>query len=392
MAMTVWTNWSGRQTSNPRVVLRPTSESEFVTAVDRARSEGLPLRAVGTSHSHSRVAATDGVLVETDGWQGLDSVDSENELTVVRSGTKIHQIGSLLFEQGLALVNQGDIDKQSIAGAIATGTHGTGITLQNLSNAVASVKLVLADGSVVTTSDSHEPELFAVARHSLGAVGLVTHVGLRVREAYTLHEKTWVDEPDNVFAHHDELIASTRHFEFFWDPQSDRCLLKSLAETGAAPDDMPAARFERVDWSHRIISSIRDDLHTEMEYSVPAEAGPECFAELRSLVKSDFPDLTWPLEYRTVKADDLWISAATGRETVTISAHQGIDTDDHPLFEACEDVFRRFEGRPHWGKVHDRSGGDLAQLYPRYSQWWAVRDRFDPDGVFLTPDLERLRP
>ena len=122
------------------------------------------------------------------------------------------------------------------------------------------------------------------------------------------------------------------------------------------------------------------------------EAGPSCFAELRALILGDFPDLVWPLEYRTLAADDLWISTASGRPTVTISAHQDISLDDRPLFEACEEVFRRHDGRPHWGKVHRRTGADLSGLYPRYRQWWETRDRHDPHGMFVTPELEALRP
>lgn len=391
-AETSWSNWSGRQTSTPVRIHEPSSEADFIRAVADARRLGVAPRAVGASHSHSRVAATDGVLVVTDGWQGLVSADSQKQTAVFRSGTRVFQAGPELFEHGLSLRNQGDIDKQSIAGAISTGTHGTGPTLQNLSASVEGLLLVLADGEVARCSPTVEPELFEVARHSLGGVGLLVEVELGLRPAYRLHETQWFEHPDDVFGRIDELVAATRHFEFFWDPQRDSCVCKSLAETVDEPDELREVDGQRIGWSHDIISSLRDNRHTEMEYSVPAEAGPQCFAELRAMIHSEFTDLAWPIEYRTLHSDDLWISTAGGRETVTISAHQDIELDDEPLFRACEEIFVRHEGRPHWGKVHYRTGPELAGLYSAYGRWWEARDRFDPAGLFLTAELERLRP
>lgn len=388
--MQTWSNWSGKQTDEPTRVFRPSSEEELRAAVADSARYGLPIRAVGASHSHSRVAATNGALLELDGWEGVVSADASEQTAVVRSGTRIFQVGAPLRASGLALRNQGDIDKQSIAGATATGTHGTGPTLQNLSNSILGLRVILASGEIV---DVHPgTELFEVARHSLGGIGLISEVTLGLRSAYRLHERMWMEGPDDVFARIDELTTATRHFEFFWMPQTDTCACKTLDETNAQPDALPDLEYERIGWSHEIISSNRDVKHTEMEYSVPAERGPACFMALREMLLSDFSDLEWPLEYRTLKADDLWISSATGRETVTISAHQDIALDDQPLFEACESIFRQHEGRPHWGKVHYQTGQELAQLYPRYHDWWRVRDEHDPDGLFLTPYLESLRP
>lgn len=385
-----WSNWSGKQCSTPEQVYKPTTEPELVQAVADAAAAGLPLRAVGASHSHSRVAATDGVLVELDGWQGVVATDVDAMTASVRSGTRIFQLGEPLHQAGMALVNQGDIDKQSVAGATATGTHGTGPKLQNMSNAVQAIRLVLASGELVDCTPETTPELFQVARHSLGAVGLVTEVTLGLRPSYRLHETMWIEGPEPIFERIDELVAATRHFEFFWMPDGDFCAAKTLAETELT--ELEGVKHQRVGWSHEIISSIRDDLHTEMEYAVPAKHGPACFLELRAMIQQDFADLTWPLEYRTLRSDDLWISAATGRETVTISVHQDIALDDAPLFAAAEAVFKRYDGRPHWGKAHNRSGAELADMYPKYAEWWRVRDAHDPDGLFVTPYLASLRP
>jgi len=394
IAMAEWANWSGRQTDTPAEIASPTSEAEMVELVNRAAASGHSVRAVGASHSHSRVAATNGLLVQLDEWRGLVDVDTNASppSARVRSGSRIFELGEPLFEHGVALRNQGDIDRQSVAGATSTGTHGTGPTLQNLSSSVLGARVVLASGDIAAVTATTSPELFELVRHSLGAVGLVTELTMAVRPAYRLHEILWKEDPASVFASIDERIDATRHFEFFWMPQNDVCACKSLAETQADVDDLPETKLQRIGWSHNIISSQRDDLHTEMEYSVPAEQGPDCFNEVREMILRYFPDLQWPLEYRTVAADDLWISAATGRETVTISAHQDISLDDRPLFEACEAIFRRYQGRPHWGKVHYLDGNELAELYPRYRQWWEVRDAHDPDGIFVTDYLRSLRP
>lgn len=390
--MAEWSNWSGRQTDSPQAIVAPTTEADIVEAVVAAATTELPVRAVGASHSHSRIAATNGMLLTLDGWQGIESVDVEAQTARVRSGTRIHQLGAPLLEHGLALRNQGDIDRQSVAGATSTGTHGTGPALQNLSASVLGARIVLASGDTVDCSPSATPELFEIVRHSLGAAGLITELTLALRPAYRLHETLWKEDPDSVFGRIDDLIATTRHFEFFWMPQTDACACKSLAETDAPVDELADRKLERIGWSHQIISSTRDDLHTEMEYSVPAEVGPACFNEVREMILRDFPDLQWPLEYRTVASDDMWISAAGGRETVTISAHQDITLDDKPLFEACEAIFRRYNGRPHWGKQHYQTGAELAALYPRYGDWWRVRDEHDPNDIFVTNYLKSLRP
>ncbi|MEM7275278.1 MAG: D-arabinono-1,4-lactone oxidase [Actinomycetota bacterium] len=404
-----WTNWSGRQTADPALIVAPADRAGFRDALTEAAARRVPVRAVGASHSHSRVAAVDGVLVDTDRWQGVIDVrrDDGGAVATVRSGTRIHALGPPLHRRGVALVNQGDIDRQSIAGATATGTHGTGPTLGSLSTSVVGLRVLLADGSEVACDPGSEPDLFAVGRQSLGGVGLVTEIDLRVRDRYRLEERQWTADPEDVVADLDRLIAGTRHFEFFWVPDRDRCACKSLAELPAEPGDEslpadddpdPDTDVELVDkrtrrgWSHRIISSIRDDLHTEMEYAVPADAGPACFAELREMVGSRFSDLFWPIEYRTLAPDDILIGVSRDRPTVTISVHQDVSIDDRPLFEASEEIFRRYDGRPHWGKVHYQTGAELAAIHPGWRHWWELRDRYDPDGRFVTPDLAALRP
>lgn len=387
-----WSNWSGRLAATPAEIARPADEAEVAALVRRAADAGWTVRAVGRAHSHAPLVPTDGMLIDTEALAGVVSVDATAGRARIRAGTRLADLGAPLREAGVALLNQGDIDRQAIAGALATGTHGTGVTLQNLSAGVVGARIVGADGEVVACDAEHQPELLEAARIHLGALGIVTEVTLRVRPAYRLKERMWLEPLDEVLDRVDELAAETRHFEFFWLPGSRRAACKSLAETDAEPVRPLGGEGHRLSWSDEVLANHRPDKHTEMEYSVPYEHGPACMRALRDRIARDLPDLAWPLEYRTLAADDVWLSTACGRKTVTLSVHQGIDQPDEPVFRACEEIFRDFGGRPHWGKVHYRTGEELAALHPHWHDWWRVRDRHDPGGRFLNPHLAALRP
>ncbi len=387
-----WRNWSGRISAQPGEIARVGDEAGAIAAVRRAARAGAALRCLGAGHSHAPLVVTSGMLVDTQDLAGVVHVDAERGLATLRAGTRISALGAPLRAAGVALHNQGDIDRQSIAGAAATGTHGTGRDLQNLSAAVVGARVVLADGEVAECDAQREPALFEVVRLSLGAIGMITDLTVSVRTAYTLEERMWLEPLDDVLARSDALARATRHFEFFWLPGSARAACKALSETDKGPVYPLAQEGARCAWSYEVLANERNDKHTEMEYSVAIDRGPACFAALRARIERDFPGLRWPLEYRTLAADDLWLSTASGRATATISVHQGESEPDEPLFRACEEIFAAHGGRPHWGKVHYRSGAELAALYPRWGEWWRARDRYDPDGVFLNPYLSSLRP
>jgi FAD/FMN-containing dehydrogenase len=249
----------------------------------------------------------------------------------------------------------------------------------------------LADGSVVECDRSQHPELFAAARLSLGALGLVVALRLQLLDAYHLHERTWLVGTEDCLGELDELVAATRHFEFFWLPDRDRCFAKALHPHPGPPDPLPEQRFGRIDRAYRVFPSVRSERFVEMEFAVPAAAGPDCFAELRGLLRERHPTVTWPLEYRTLGADDTLIGPASGRDSVTISVHQAVELDHRPLFADAEAIFRNHHGRPHWGKLHHFSGDDLAATYPDWERFWAVADTVDPDGRFRNDHLSAWR-
>ncbi|MFK7914106.1 MAG: D-arabinono-1,4-lactone oxidase [Pseudomonadales bacterium] len=386
-----WRNWSGKQTAKHRALHFLRSEADAAALVKQAHQRGGTVRAVGGSHSHSDLVSNEDVIVDLSGLSGIVSTDSQQRTARVRAGTPIYALGAGLHAAGLALHNQGDIDRQSIAGAVATGTHGSGQTMRNLSSAVIGATLVLADGSITRCSADQQPELFAAARLNLGALGLVTELELQLRDSYRLQEAQQTLTLTEALACLPDKIAAHRHCEFFWYPQSDRAQLKTMDETDEPAQYPLGAEGSRCAQSFEVLPNHRPHLHTEMEYSVPAEAGPDCMRAIAQLLRGEFSHVRWPVEYRTLAADDVALSAAFERDTVTISVHEDIAADDAPYFAACEAIFNQFEGRPHWGKVHYLSGAELAQRHPRWEQWWQVRDQVDPDGLFLNPYLRGLR-
>jgi len=389
--MAEWRNWSGKLSANPRRIVQVGTVDAIRSELLAARDGGWTVRTAGTTHSHYPLLPTDGVILDTRPLSGLVSVDAEAMTATFRAGTKIHACGRPLLEHGLGLLNQGDIDQQSVGGAIATGTHGTGVDLGSFSSAVTELLILLVDGSVVACTPDREPDLFEAARLSLGAVGVVLEVTLQVREAYRLEERRWLEPFESVMERIDELVTATRHFEYFWYPGQDRAICKSIDIT-EEPGRYPLGdEGQRLAWGFEVLPNQRLDPHTEMEYSIPTEHGPSCVAEIKNLLSSNYPDVLWPIEYRTVAADNVWLSPARGRATVTVSIHEDVERDETAYYEDAETVFRAHGGRPHWGKVHYLSGEDLAADYDHWQDWWRVRDEVDPTGVLLNDALRKLR-
>lgn len=425
--MARWRNWSGRVRARPRQLLKPRDETDLAARIAIAPA---PVRAVGSGHSFTALGQSEGTIALLDAMRGVTAIDTRRREATVLAGTTIRELGEPLAEAGLALANQGDIDAQTIAGAVATGTHGTGARLGSLASQVVGLRLVMADGTVRELTAENDGDTFYAAQVSLGALGIVTSLRLRLETAYRLAER----RVDLEFAALDEqldaLIGENRHFEFFWFLYSDRVQAKILQPTDAAATPpagrvgalnevvvenglvwllsnialylprlaprlsrlagaMPSAR-RRVGPSHRIFPSRRLVRFNEMEYALPREAGPAALREIAAYVKRARPAVFFPLEYRTVAAEEAWLSPFYRRDSVTIAVHRYARADFRPFFDAVEAIFRNHRGRPHWGKLHTRSPAELAELYPRWTDFLAVRQRFDPEGRFLNDYLRRL--
>jgi FAD/FMN-containing dehydrogenase len=305
-----------------------------------------------------------------------------------------------LLAQGRALANQGDIDRQAIAGAVSTGTHGTGRKHGSFSAAVRAVELMRPDGELVTI-DTTEPFRLRAASLSLGLLGVLTRVTLATVPAYKLREQTQVlpfaDCLDGFLLEE----TSRRNAEFWWLPAHDRCVLKTFVETEEtpfrveAPEALPGTierylKPDAIDWSWRIYPSTRTFPFVEMEYTLPLAGGPAVMRDVRRLMQSRHPDCTWAVEYRTQPGEQSLLSPTRGMESVTISLHQARDLPYEPLFRDAEAVFRAHDGRPHWGKLHFLSSGEIAQLYPELPAFRSLRAELDPEGIFTNDYLARL--
>ncbi len=389
--MATWRNWSGKLSATPSRIHHLRSEADAVALVKHASSNSTTIRTAGAAHSHTPLLPTSGVIVDTSGLSGVISTDRATKRAWVWAGTPIYALGRPLHDAGLALDNQGDIDRQSIAGAVATGTHGTGVSLTNLSAMVTGAQVVLASGELVRCSATHRPDLWQVAQLNLGALGIVTRLELQLRDAYRLRQQGWTEHIDSMLSKLDDIVHQSRHFEFFWYPTTGECVAKATVETDEPAEYPVGPEGDRCAWSYEVLPNHRTWPHTEMEYSVAMDQGPACLAAIADLLATRFVDMAYPIEYRTVCSDEVWMSTAYRRPTVTISVHMSVDQDDEPLFRACEEVFVAFDARPHWGKVHYRTSAELAAMHARWGDWWRVRDEHDPGGVFLNSYLRQVR-
>lgn len=424
-----WRNWSRSLSATPSRRVAPLAEAAVAAAVRTAAARGEGVRVAGSGHSFTPLVPTDGTLLSLKHMSGLVAVDAAAGLATVQAGTTIHDLGPLLLAHGLALENQGDIDAQAIAGAVATGTHGTGAGLGSISSQVVALRLVTANGEVIACNATREPDLFNAARVNLGALGVVSELTLRVRPAYRLVDTRWRENLDDLLGRLDALGQAHRHVEFFWFPHADEALVKTLDETDELAEPRPVARFmaetvlenavfwvlcelarakgsrapalgrfatgsaspsRHVDTAARIFASARLVRFNEMEYALPREAGVDCLREIREWIDKTQPGVVFPVEYRLVAPDDIWLSPFQGRPSCTIAVHQYARQDWKPYFAGIEAIFRNHRGRPHWGKVHTRTRDELADLYPHWEDFHAVRRRLDPEGRFLNAYLRDL--
>jgi L-gulono-1,4-lactone dehydrogenase len=422
MADGAWRNWAGNQTAAPRHVLMPRSADEVAAAVRFATDLGLAVRMAGSGHSFTPAAVTDGVLLLPGGLTRVRSVDAAAELVTVEAGCPLWVLNETLLTHGLALANLGDIQEQTVAGAIQTGTHGTGRDTGSIAAQVAGLELVLADGSVVTCSADERPELLSAAAVGLGALGIVTAVTFRVVPAFLLEAREQPMRWDEVTRRLDELTTENEHFEFYWFPHTGNCLTKrNNTSPGPARPLTPARKWlddeflsntvfglanrlghrvpaairpvnrlaaralgarSYVDASHRVYTSPRRVRFKEQEYAVGREQLPAALAGLRQLFRTRDWRISFPVEVRVSPADDLWLSTAHGRGSGYIACHVFHASPHDPYFRDVEAMLTELGGRPHWGKLHTRDTVYLSTVCPKFADFAALRDKLDPGRRF----------
>ncbi|MCG5213932.1 D-arabinono-1,4-lactone oxidase [Streptosporangium soli] len=428
-------NWARNQSVTPAEIRVPASPQEVARAVRDAASAGRRVRMVGTGHSFTGVALTDGLLLRPEALTGIRAAGAD--WVTVAAGTPLHVFNAELDRLGLALANMGDIDVQTVAGAIQTGTHGTGRDTGGMADQVTALELVLADGEIVTVRDGGattvregvaEQDLFDAARVGLGALGVITAVTFRVEPAFLLHNVRRPMALSAMLADLDRLTAENEHLDFFWLPHTDTCLTKRnnrspgpaappspfrrwlderfLENTlfGAAcavgarlPGAIPAinqissrllSESASVDVSHRIFATVRDVRFLETEYAIPREHLAQGIREIRDLIDLKGWNISFPVEIRVTPPSDAWLSTAYGRPSAYLACHVYRSTPHPAYFEAVEEIMVRLGGRPHWGKMHTRDASYLAAVYPRFTDFVALRDRLDPDRLFTNDYLQ----
>jgi FAD/FMN-containing dehydrogenase len=388
-----WGNWSGSLRFTPKTLEKPRDEEDLVKIVRRAAAEQRCVRVVGAGHSSSALVETDDLLISLEKFQGLVSHDADRSQATIRAGMILHDAGKVLRDVGLATHNTGDVDVQMVAGAIGTGTHGTGHWLQNLSTMLIGARIVTSTGEVVEWNIEEQPEQMRAARVALGTLGIFTQIRLQLLPAFQLRRREWCTHIDTCIQHLDELIAQNRNFDFYWYPRSDEAKLRTLNLLGEGPDNIPYATRveEEVAWSNEVLPKKRTLKFDEMEYALPSEAGPACFEEVRQRVKEKHrKTVAWRVLYRTVAPDDSYLSPVYGRDTVTISLHHNAGLPFWEYFKDIEPIFRAYGGRPHWGKKHTLTAKDLRPLYSQWERFAAVREQMDAQGMFLNAYLRQL--
>src|SRR4051812_22797787 len=425
-----WVNWAGDQSCRPARILRPRSRDELAEAVAAAAAAGEKVRVAGSGHSFTEAALTEGTMVRLEALSGVLDADRDSGLVRVGGGTVLAELNEDLARLGLAMENLGDIDRQTIAGAISTGTHGTGARLRSISAQVEGMELVLGDGSARHLNIATDPELLRAARVGVGALGAISAVTLRCVPAFTLSR---VDSPhprEQVLDIFGERAAAHEHFELFTFPYSDLALvlernrseepprprgraaaylndvvlenwaLEALAATGKAiPRLIPtlsrlagrlASGSRTSDRSDRVFANERRARFTEMEYALPREHGPEAARRVVEWVRSNRYPVFFPIEMRVSAAEDASLSPAHGRDTAYVAVHQYRGMEWRPYFEAVEAIMDDYGGRPHWGKRHFQTAATLAPRYPAWEEFQRARDLLDPQRVFANEYTNRV--
>ncbi len=425
-----WRNWAGNQVCLPAERLQPRTVDEVAALVARAHEAGQRVKVFGAGHSFTAAACTDGMLLCLDHLDAVESVDRETHRVTVGAGIRLAALNDRLAEVGLAMPNLGDIAYQSIAGAIATATHGTGARLGNLATTVVGIELVTGTGDVIWCDETTRADLWAAARVGIGALGIVTKVTLQCVPAFNLHAIETKEPLDDLLAGFAGEARANDHFEFFWMPGARNCQVKRNNRTDRPAEPPPRSAYVRekilaenvafglvnrvgrrmptlaprvaklvsagvaerdfVDRSDKVFASPRMVKFYEMEYGLPVEALPEALGRVRDFMAGFAEPIMFPIEVRVSAADDIPLSTAEGRDSGWLAFHVYQGTSFESYFSGVEAILDDYDGRPHWGKLHFQNHRTLRPRYPRWDQFSAARAELDPAGTFANPYLDRV--
>jgi len=425
-----WVNWGRNQKCAPDQIARPSTDTQVAKLVCLGVAERKKVRAVGAGHSFSPLCATEGIMIDLSNFNSITRVDQELMLVTVGAGIRLFELNKQLELLGLALPNLGDIDCQSLAGAISTGTHGTGLGFHSISEAVVGIKMITGDGGILQCSTSKNQNFLEAARVGLGSLGIMVEVTLQCVPAFNLRAMEQTTHIESVLELFEAAIETEDHTEFFWFPHTEVGTLKINSKTTDSPsyrsrykaflsDEIIAnggfelinryAKFfpsraqqmlekqlatdRKISYvapSYKVFCSKRRVRFIEMEYAIPLEYLLEAFQKVREVTQQLDSPITFPIEVRVLGADSIPLSPAYGRKSGYIAVHVFRGTPTDPYFRLVEDIMKTYGGRPHWGKMHTRTSRELSDLYPEWNKFQSVLEELDPDGHFSTPYLDRV--
>ncbi len=422
-----WTNWAGTAECHPRAYHSPNSEKELQAIVKEALKTDKTIRVSGSGHSFTKLVETNSILISLENWRGIMEIDGS--YAKVRSGTQLKFLGERLYEEGLAQENLGDIDVQSVAGAFSTGTHGTGVEFGTLSTQLTEITFINGKGELITCSETQEPEIFKAAQISLGALGIITRMTLKCVPKYILELKNIKGDFNECLSKLEEYNQENRNFEFYYFPYTETVQMKISNITQGEPKKGGVLKYlndivlengafklvseisrifpsqskkmsqlvgalvgesQRKTWSHEVFATTRLVRFTEMEYNIPKEHFETCIREIKQKIEKEQYELHFPIECRFVKADDIFLSPAYQRESAYIAIHMYKGMPYKKYFQDMEEIFKKYQGRPHWGKLHNRTPKELQVLYPQWHKFHSIRKRMDPNGVFMNDYLKKV--
>jgi len=425
----LWHNWSGSVQCKPRQIAKPANIDALVRIIKACNSDNRHVRVVGSGHSFTPLVQTNDVLMSLKYIQGIEEIDTKRSTVTVLAGTQLNTLGEALYARGLAQENLGGIDVQSVAGAISTGTHGTGVRFGTLSTQVDGLTLVTATGELLECSPERNPDIFKAALVSLGTLGVIAKVKLRVVPAKRLHFKSHRERLSDCLTNLQQYNQEHSHFELFWFPHtpwvqakflnetearesksslwgnfnkivlenslywllSECCrLLPPLSRTISKLSAMGIAPVNEVNYSHRLYAAPRMVRLQAMEYAIPTEHVQTVLSEIQACINEHRFQVHFPLGCRFVHADDIWLSPAYQRESAYIAVHMFQGMEYKSYFQHVEEILQLYNGRPHWGKMHTQDAARLAALYPRWHDFRRIRATLDPQGLFLNDYLRRL--
>lgn len=424
-----WKNWAGNEIARPTSIETPRTEEELISIVRQAADRGEKVKVPGSGHSFTPAAVTDGRLVRIESLQGITSIDRENLQVRVGAGTTLNSLNKLLAAEGLAMANLGDIAYQTVAGAISTSTHGTGVNLTGLAAQIVGMRLVDGHGNLIECDADNNSDVLEMARVSVGALGAITECTIQVVEAFRLQATEVPMKLEDVLNNLDELRSSNDHFEFFWIPHTKWALTKRNNRTEEPLNPLPKVKgwIEKtfmenyafgalcrvgrmkpslipklatalpssgsrtyINDSYKIFASPRLVRFYEMEHALPAESVAPALREIRDMIEHKGYLLNFPVEVRFTAPDDVPLSTAFGRASGYIAVHVYKGMEFEPFFRDVENILRKYEARPHWGKIHHREKEELATLYPRFNEFLSMRDRLDPQRTFANRYTDRV--